>query len=138
MISLIQQVCELLSQDPITAQQVAEAIGTITQQGELGLPYEITSKDSAWLSARIVVDSGGAPLHVELISAQPIPLSTLQADYPDFHPLMSRNPDKPDQMLFNVDIPGMPRTCAIIAQVDKHNAKATVESLMIRRDVRLT
>lgn len=138
MIPLIQQVCELLSQDPISAQQVAEAIGTITQQGELGLPYEITPQDSAWSSARIVVDSQGAPLHVELTSAQPISLSALQSDYPDHHRLMSRNPDKLDQMLLNVDIPGTPRTCAIIAQIDNQGGRNIVENLMIRRDVRLT
>jgi hypothetical protein len=137
MIPLIQQVCELLSQDPISAHQVAEAIGAVQQQGELGLPYEIIPNDGAWSSARIVVDSQGAPLHVELTAAPPIALSTLQADYPDFHPLMSRNPDKLDQMLFNVDIPGTPRTCAIIAQVVKQAGKSTVENLMIRRDIRL-
>jgi hypothetical protein len=138
MIETIQNVCELLSRDPLTAKQVAESLGKVTEAGELAKPFQVKPSDTTFSAASVVVDnSGSAPAYVELTPVQPIPIAALRARYTDAHPLARRDYNKPDQMLFNVDIPNMPRTCAIIADLTKQGDDIAARKLTIRRDVRL-
>jgi hypothetical protein len=135
MIELLKDVCTVLGRDPLTAREVAEALGTITDAGKLGKPYQVQPYDAALRAVRVVMDNdGSAPAFVELETAVPVDLQALASAFPDYADTPTRQLSVSRQITFYVDLPDLPRTCAIIARIPR---EGELRTLTVRRDIRL-
>jgi uncharacterized protein YqfB (UPF0267 family) len=131
MIESIEKVIAVVTRDPLTALEVARALGQIEQD----LAGSITvkpSSDPAFTEAKVVRQFGTeAFASVELTLAKPLSLDALSQKFGEYHRIPAV--DKlPEQVVFYVDPPGKPCTAAVIAALDGTQSR----SVVIRRDIR--
>ncbi|MDZ8052278.1 MAG: hypothetical protein RMX68_029970 [Aulosira sp. ZfuVER01] len=143
MIETLQNLCNVLSNAPLTAQAAATSLGTIVEDQGKDWPVIVQPSNSAFQEARVVRQAGtNEPAHVELTLADPSKLTVkmLREAFGNYSkpPKLHRN--RPTKLVFDVDIPNTPRTCAVIADVtpQEHGVEdGIVNSVTLRRDIRL-
>ncbi len=142
-IETLQKLCQVLSTAPLTAQETANSLGTIVEDMGKDLPVIFRPSDPSFREARIVRQVGtNEPAHVEMVLAKPGTLSveTLKAAFGNYSELPLQDLDDSDRIIFYVDIPNLPRTCAVIADLTPGKPGAedgTVIAVTVRRDIRL-
>jgi hypothetical protein len=129
----------LLSQDPLTMEQVIARIGPVIDDGGLDRAWELRPNDPRWRSARIARDRDtGVPFLLELAPAGVLTVAALRARLGDYQRLRSHE-DLPRQVMFRLPDAGLPYRAALIASLGDSDAldDASVVMLGVRRDPRL-
>ncbi len=143
MIETLQKLCNVLSNAPLTAQEAATSLGTIVEDQGKDWPVIVRPSNSAFKEAQIVRQAGtNEPAHVELILAETNKLTVkmLSDAFGNYSKPPKLHSNRPTKLVFEVDIPNMPRTCAVIADVtpQEHGVEdGIVNSVTVRRDIRL-
>ncbi len=145
MLETIWKLCQVLSTDPVSPQDVALSLGTTLPEsaGGQNAPILLKPDDRAFKEAMIVREIGqNTPAHVELTLAQPgkLTLNALSDRFGHYSVAPRLHPSSPLKALFYIDISGQPRTCAIIAQTAQGIQGADMgllEAVTVRRDIRL-
>lgn len=120
-IGALNEVCEVLTRDPLTPAAAREALAHFT---------------AAWVrSARVIAAEGDVePNHVELDLPAPLDRSALDHAFGDGHEAPMLHPDSPTEVLYYPAVPAeRHHTCAIIARVGADG----VRTIAIRRDPRV-
>ncbi len=142
MLETIQKTCELLSSAPLTVQQVAAKLGTLVQGqgGGSGLIVQPNDKDftTALIERRIYSDE---PAYIQFSMADPqkLTVDSLHKKFGVWSELPNVNWNALQEIIFYVDLPGAPKTCAIIAYIEPGEQgleDGTVVRLTVRRDAR--
>jgi hypothetical protein len=142
MIDTIQNLIKLLSSDPLTSPQVAESLGKVIGEDKKHAPLPVQPRDSAFRDIKIMRKPNGTPTSVTLSLSEPhrTTLADLRATFGDYNPMPRMNWQSPQRVMFQVDIPGQPYTCAIFADVQMGQEPAdssVVTAITVRRDMRL-
>ncbi len=143
MIETVQKLCQLLSTEPLTAPEVATSLGTIVEDPGKNLPLIVRPSNPFFKEAQVVRQfETNEPAHVELLLAEPGALSVeaLKATFGDYSEPPKLHWNSPQKIIFYVNKPNLPRTCAVIADVrpGEQGAKdGTVTAVTVRRDIRL-
>ncbi len=142
-IETLQKLCQVLSTAPLTAQETANSLGTIVEDMGKDLPLIFRPSDPSFREATIVRQVGtNEPAHVEMVLAKPGTLSveTLKAAFGNYSELPLQDLDDSDRIILYVDIPNLPRTCAVIADLTLGTQgveDGSVIAVTVRRDIRL-
>jgi hypothetical protein len=140
MLETLHLLAQVLSKDPVTVHEVAHAVGTGKITTGEHKPITIEPKASDFQKIEIVRKGDtDVPSYVTLTPAggKRLILDQLRAVYGDYRPLPRSNPDSPQRLMFRVKTPGMPYTCAIIADVDPEervSGESRVTAITLRRD----
>jgi hypothetical protein len=129
----------LLSQEPLTMEQVIARVGPVTDDGGRDRAWELRPKDPRWRSARVARDRDtGAPFLVELAPAQVLTLAALRARLGDYQMLRGHE-DLPRQVMFRLPDADLPYRAALIASLADSDTidGANVVLVGVRRDPRL-
>lgn len=129
----------LLSQDPLTMEQLVTRIGPVVDDGGSDRAWQLQPTDPRWRSARVARDrETGVPFLLELAPSEVITVSALGARFGAYQPLRSHE-DLPRQVVFRLPDTGLPYRAALIASLaDSDDVDdATVVLLGVRRDPRL-
>jgi len=129
----------LVSQDPLTMEQVIARIGPVIDDGGRDRASELRPSDPRWRSARVARDRDtGVPFLLELAPAGPLAVAALRARFGDYQRLRGHE-DLPRQVVFRLPDAGLPCRAALIASLadDGGLDDATVVLLGVRRDPRL-
>lgn len=143
MIETIRKTCEILSSDPLTVQDVAKKLGTLVQDqgGDLSLIVQPDDKDfTNALIARRYHSQEPAFVQLSMADRGKLSVEDLRKSFGAWSKLPSVNWNTPDQIILYVDLPGTPRTCALIADVEpgvQGLEDGSVLALTVRRDIRL-
>lgn len=136
MIDTIQQLCHLLAQEPLTRETVADFLGhPVNENGAL----VVQPHDEGFREATIYAENGNdTPDVVKLFPAdgQQLWLSELRAALTHVEdaalPL-----SRPKRIMFYVDFPDRPLTCAVIVMIKCHGDDGLVQCISIKRDIEL-
>ena len=139
MVSSLKAICDLVSQDTITARAVAAALGEVSGGEQVGVPFTVRPKDPIMSAIRVVRDGDSDMLsHVDLTPIQPIPMTALVATFGAPHEVpRATNPKRLPRVSFSVIQPGRSHTATIFASYEEGEHEAAdglVMQLMIRRD----
>ena len=142
MIDIIQNLIKLLSSDPLTSPQVAECLGKVLGEDKKHAPLSVKPHDKAFREVKIMRKPNGTPTSVtlSLAEAQTVTLADLRAAFGDYNTMPRMNWQMPPRVMFQVDIPGQPYTCAIFADLQMGQEPAdssVVTTITVRRDIRL-
>ena len=139
----LQKLCRILSSAPLTAQEAATSLGTIVEDKGKDSPLLVRPSDPSLREAVVVRQLGTEePAYVELVLAEPGSLSvkTLSAAFGNYSVPPKLHWNSPTKLIFYVDIPNLPHTCAVIAEVrpGKQGVEdGIVTAVTVRRDVSL-
>lgn len=120
-ISTLNEVCEVLTRDPLSPAAAREALGR---------------SGAAWVRAGRVIAAADAvePNHVELDLPAPVALETFDRAFGDGHPAPRLHPrDATEVLYYPAAADGRKHTCAIIARVSADGVRAVA----VRRDPRV-
>jgi hypothetical protein len=120
-ISTLNEVCEVLTRDPLSPAAAREALGR---------------SGAAWVRAGRVIAATDAPEpnHVELDLPAPVALEAFDRAFGEAHPAPRLHPGDAAEVLYYPAAPdGRQHTCAIIARVGADGVRAVA----VRRDPRL-
>lgn len=120
-ISTLNEVCEVLTRDPLTPAETREALGR---------------SSAAWVRAARVIAAADAtePNHVELDLPAPVALDAFDHAFGDGHPAPRLHPgDLAEVLYYPASADGRQHTCAIIARAGADGVRAVA----VRRDPRL-
>ena len=129
----------LLSQDPLTMEQVIARIGPVVDDGGRDRAWELRPADRRWRSARVARDRDtGAPFLVELAPSGALTLAALRVRLGDYQHLRGHE-DLPRQVVFQLPDAGLAYRAALIASLADSDGldDATVVLVGVRRDPRL-
>jgi hypothetical protein len=129
----------LLSQDPLTMEQVSARVGPVLEDGGRDRASELRPVDPRWRSVRVSRDRDtGAPYLLQLAPVEPLAVAALRARLGGYERLRSHE-DLPRQVLFQLPDAGLPYRAALIASLADGPAidDATVILAGLRRDPRL-
>ena len=120
LISVLTDLCGLLSSDPLTVDDV------LPELAELPLQAAVEPKPG-----------GDAPAFVRLTlpESSELTLDTLQESFGSYSRLPRMHRQAPIEYIFLVDTAGTPFTCALI--VEKEEGHSAVQVVTVRRDIRL-
>lgn len=134
MLAALQALAALLARDPLTVDDLIEYLGTVMQ--DYGANVVLRPRESAFQEASIVrgVKAVGfgpstVPAHVTLTPVEPPTVETLAQAFGTY----TRIPAEakvPPQVIFYLDLPGQPRSVALIAEVKQGRAVR----ITLRRD----
>jgi hypothetical protein len=137
----LQRTAKLLCADPVTAAQVANAIGTITQDYGGSLQLVVRPSDAAFSEADIGREYGTqnpSTVGFKLANPKSTTVAELQAAFGEYSEGPKVHFDSPTEIVFQEICRASPSlSCALIAQVDPgaHGvADGTVSKLTLRRD----
>lgn len=141
MIDPIKSLCELLSSTPLTAQEVADSIGSTTGGGENNVPLIVKPADRSIKEARVVSeDESDEPAYVELVPAQTLTVRDLTGMFGAYRSVPGgTQPSPSSRVAFEFDESEMPYTVTLIAAYegeDDHADDGRVVCLTLRRDAR--
>jgi hypothetical protein len=142
MIDELLDLARLLSQDPLTMEQVIARIGPVIDDGGRDRAWQLQPSDPRWRSARVARDRDtGAPFLVELapsLGSGALTLAALRVRFGDYQRLRGHE-DLPRQVVFQLPDAGLPYRTTLIASLDDSDGldDATVVLLAVRRDPRL-
>jgi hypothetical protein len=120
-ISTLNEVCEVLTREPLSPAAAREAIGR---------------SSAAWVRAGRVIAAADAPEpnHVELDLPAPVALEAFEHAFGEGHPAPRLHPGDAAEVLYYPAAPeGRQHSCAIIARVGADGVRAVA----VRRDPRL-
>lgn len=120
-ISTLNEVCEVLTRDPLSLAAAREALGR---------------SGAAWVRAGRVIATADAPEpnHVELDLPAPVALEAFDRAFGEGHPAPRLHPGDAAEVLYYPPAPdGRQHSCAIIARVGTDGVRAVA----VRRDPRL-
>ena len=143
MIETLQKTSELLSSANLTVQDVAKYLGTLVQDqgGDAGLIVQPNDVDFISVSvARRINSQEPAYVQFNLQGTKRITVETLHKTFGVWSELPNTNWNPLQEIIFYVDLPRMPKTCAIIANVEPGELgleDGVVVKLTIRRDTRM-
>jgi hypothetical protein len=141
MIDTVKQLCQLLESSSVTSRQVAESLGTLTEEGGENVPSTVKPNDPTLAEARVVDDSG-QPSWVELDPSdgdEPT-IAALEAAFGSYTRIPRIHWNNPERVVFYPRSPRTPYTCAVIAEVSPGTRgveDGTATRLTVRRDRRL-
>jgi hypothetical protein len=131
MIASLESVIALVTRDPLTAAEVAHALGQIEKDDPDNISVKPTT-DPAFTEAHVVRLYGSQEVTgVELTLAKPLSLDELSQKFGEYHRIPAVE-KLPEQVVFYVDPPGKPCTAAVIAALEGTQSRV----VMIRRDIR--
>ena len=139
MIDELLDLSRLLSQDPLTMEQVIARVGPVVVDGGRDRAWELRPSDPRWRSARVARDRDtGAPFLVELAPSGALTVGALRARLGDYQRLRGHE-DLPRQLVFQLPDAGLPYRAALIASLADSDDldDAPVVLLGVRRDPRL-
>jgi hypothetical protein len=128
----------LLSQDPLTMEQVIARIGPVIDDGGRDRAWELRPTDPRWRSARVARDRDtGAPFLVELAPSAVLTVAALRARLGEYQQLRSHE-DLPRQLVFRLPDGDRPYRAALIASLAEGETLdgAHVVLVGVRRDPR--
>ena len=143
MIETIQKTCHVLSSASLTVQDVARELGTVVQDkgGDSELIIEPNDKDFATaVVMRRIHSQEPAFVQLSLAVANKLTVETLHKTFGVWSELPNVNWNQLQEIIFYVNLPGMPNTCAVIACVEPGEQgleDGFVVKLTLRRDTRL-
>ena len=138
MINELLDLARLLSQDPLTMEQVIARIGPVIDDGGRDRAWQLRPSDPRWRSARVARDRDtGAPFLVELAPAGALTLTALRVRLGDYQRLRGHE-DLPRQVVFQLPDSGLPYRAALIASLADSDTldSAHVVLVGVRRDPR--
>jgi hypothetical protein len=130
-IESLRSLATLLAADPLSVDDVAEALGT-EERSSAG-DVQVAPFDAAFAEATVVRGAGGdVPAHATVSLAEPTSLDELVAAFG--RPSTVAAEEKvPAQALFPLDTPGTPYRITLIASLAE---RGEVRRLTLRRDAR--
>ena len=139
MLDILQKLCDGLSQENITVQQVADSIGSISKENVTKMQLNIKPANPVFEEAMVVSEAEGkdAPSYVELQLGQQsqMTLSSLENAFGPSSSVPRTAHQTGRRVAMTCDISGQPYTCTIFANLSEGGEKVT--RITIRRDVRL-
>jgi hypothetical protein len=141
MLETLQKLCQLLSKDPLSVEEVASALGSGGVPTGSSAPIRVTPYNQSFLTIEITRKKGsGEPSNVVLtpVPAKTLTIGQLKSAFGDFHDLPRSNYRSPHRVLFRPSAKGQAHSCAVLADFDADDAltdSTQVTSLTMRRDV---
>jgi hypothetical protein len=141
MVGTLQRIAKLLCTEPLTAVQVANAIGTISQDYGGSLQVVVRPSDAAFSEADIGREYGTqnpSTVGFELANPKSTTVAQLRSAFGEYSEGPKLHFDSPTEIMFQAIWRASPSvSCALIAQVDPgaHGvADGTVSKVTLRRD----
>lgn len=142
MLTLIRSLCDALA-GPALIEEIAQTLGRPAEDGRPDLALSVTLADPALRAVTVArASKSGAPAHVRLEMSAPshLMIADLQAAFGPFQRPPKLHWRHPTALVFHVDTPGQPHTCAIIVTIeddDQSPEDMPVVALTLRRDERI-
>ena len=138
MIDELLDLARLLSQDPLTMEQVSARIGPVIDDGGRDRAWELRPTDPRWRTARVARDRDtGAPFLVELAPSGNLTVAALRARLGDYQQLRSHE-DLPRQVVFRLPDLDLPYRAALIVSLGESDSLDGAQVVLagVRRDPR--
>lgn len=141
MIGTLQRIAKMLCTDPLSAEQVARAIGTVTQDYGGSLQLVVRPSDTAFSEADVGRQYGTqnpSTVRLKIADSKSMTVAELQAVFGDYSEGPRLHFDSPPEIVFpEICRASASLSCALVAQVDPgaHGvADGTVSGITLRRD----
>lgn len=145
MIETLQELCSILSTDPLTAPEAAASLGDIEEDEGGSSPITVRPYNSSFRTAQVVRKyDTDEPAHVRLDLAEAgagaLSVANLKAAFGDYREVPRMRPKTPARIAFLVDEPDQPYNCTLIVDVVPGEGgveQGTVKGFTLRRDIKL-
>lgn len=138
MFEILQQICILLSQPKITAQDLSTNIGTIVEDHGESLSIIVQPSDQLFKEAvvtRMYKSQEAAGVRLQVAESKKLSIQELKSVFGEYKESVPIDWNWPREIIFYVNVPTSPYKCGIIAAVKpgKNGIEdGTAKSLVIR------
>ena len=141
MIETLQKLCQLLTKDPLSVEEVANMLGSGGVPAGSSTPIRVTPYNQSFLTIEVTRRKGSSEPSNVMLAPSPsktLTIGQLKAAFGDFHDLPRSSYKSPHRVLFRPAAKEQAFSCAILADFDADDAltdSTRVTSLTVRRDV---